>query len=156
MIKIYLTYLYKDSKCTFGVLCDNLLLCDCIMTFGSSDCSVRISKAPEYELVEKCCNTRTMNCQKIEGVAEKLSNNNTVYYYMRIIVDSVIKEYFYRIMFIKCILKQFKYIIIKTNKFLKRSRNVILQIKWIIIVTTFSKSSIHLVIYQRYKNTQLL
>ena len=32
-----------------------------------------------------------MNCQKIEGVAEKLSNNNTLYYKMRIVVDSVKK-----------------------------------------------------------------
>ena len=53
-----------------------LVKCKCNPEYGSDDCSVNLTIPPEFEVAETCCDTSTMNCEKIVGISNHLSNNN--------------------------------------------------------------------------------
>jgi hypothetical protein len=79
----------KDPECTFGSVCTLMIKCDCNKNYGSDDCSVDISNRPVFQLLESCVDSRKMDMDKIIGVGTKFSNNNTLYYSIRVIVGSV-------------------------------------------------------------------
>jgi hypothetical protein len=54
--------------------------CKCSTNYGSDDCSVKLSDKIVFDLGETCCDTATMKCDKIVGVAEQLSNNDELNY----------------------------------------------------------------------------
>lgn len=54
-----------------------IVLCKCKPNYGSEDCSVNVYVEPEFEIAEKCCDSRSMSCAKLTGISkEKLSTTN--------------------------------------------------------------------------------
>ena len=50
--------------------------CECEPGYGSDDCGVNLAVPPAFDVPETCCDTSTMNCNKIIGVSNKLSNTD--------------------------------------------------------------------------------
>ncbi len=67
-------------------------MCTCDTNYGSEDCSVNLMESPIFQLAETCCDSITMNCDKLYGVGPMFSNNDTLFYRLELVGDYVSSE----------------------------------------------------------------
>ena len=72
--------------------------CSCKENYGSDDCSVDLTQPPEFTLAETCCDTSTMNCEKIIGISPKISNTDELEIELKLYLDdgSLVNQFFFR------------------------------------------------------------
>lgn len=75
----------KNTNCKLGNVCEKIVQCQCDLNYGSDDCSVNLIEKPIFSLVETCCDSKTMNCEKLVGIGPMFSTNDTLYYSLELV-----------------------------------------------------------------------
>lgn len=67
----------------------NLVKCHCHKPFGGKDCSLDLSKPPNFELDKECCDLRTESCDSVKAFGDSYSTRDPIY--VKIELKEVIK-----------------------------------------------------------------